>query len=328
MTKRLDAVALGETLIDLTAAPGQPSLYAPCPGGAPANMLAMLSRLGRKTAFLGKVGDDAFGRLLRQKMTEAGICTDALRADPLRPTTRAVVSTDEAGERSFSFYREEGADRFLSPEEVDVSLIRSARCFHFGSLSLTHETNRAATVFALEAARAAGCLVSFDPNLRPRLWRDLTQARRQIAWGMAHAHAVKLSLDEARFLLEDDSLTLAAAALVLRALYPGIRLLSVTDGANGSLCAFGDPPETVFTPAVLTQRTCNTTGAGDCFCACMVETLLRGEPFTAEAVRAAAGFAAAAAACVTTRPGALEIMPARETVESFLKEIAREKEEP
>ena len=328
MTKRFDAVALGEALIDLTGLAGERTLYVPAPGGAPANMLAMLSRLGRKTAFLGKVGDDAFGRLLRQKMTEAGICTDALRADPLRPTTLAVVSTDEAGERSFSFYREEGADRFLSREEVDVSLIRDARCFHFGSLSLTHETNRASTVFALEAARAAGCLISFDPNLRPRLWRDLTQARRQIAWGMAQAHAVKLSLDEARFLLEDDSLTLAAAALVLRAQYPGVRLLSVTDGANGSLCAFGDPSEMVFTPAVLTQRTCNTTGAGDCFCACMVETLLRGEPLTAETVRAAAGFAAATAACVTTRPGALEIMPARETVESFLKEIAREKEEP
>lgn len=308
-------LAIGEALIDLTSS-GDGG-YLALPGGAPLNALGMLSRLGRKTAFIGKVGADAFGRKIRDALLRIGIDETFLSVDPIHPTTLAVVSTDKKGERSFAFYREDGADRFLCPADVDADLIKRARAFHFGSLSLTHPENRLATEKALSAAKSAALVISFDPNLRPLLWRDLSDAGRAIDFGMQNADVVKISLDEARFLLRNDALSLSASAASLFSRYPGIRLLSVTDGQNGSLAAMpGVAP--VFTPAFSPEKAIDTTGCGDCFCACMLDAFLSSENgmTSRDDLTKAAALAAAAAGLLSRRKGALAGMPTKEEVEA------------
>lgn len=310
-------LAVGEALIDLTSA-GDGGTFLALPGGAPLNVLGMLSRLGRKTALIGKVGHDAFGRKIRDALLRIGIDETFLSVDPIHPTTLAVVSTDEKGERSFAFYREDGADRFLCPADVDAALVKQARAFHFGSLSLTHQENRLATEKALSAAKTAGAVVSFDPNLRPLLWRDLAHARRQIDFGMQNADVVKISLDEARFLLRDDALSLPDASAALFSRYPGIRLLSVTDGQNGSLVAVPGV-EPVFTPAFSPEKAIDTTGCGDCFCACMLDAFLSAgrRDLSGADLASAAAFAAAAAGLLSRRKGALDSMPTKEEIEAL-----------
>ena len=174
--KRFDVTALGELLIDFTDS-GESErgnrLLEANPGGAPCNVLAMLQKLGKQTAFLGKVGQDAFGDLLEQTLQEAGICTGGLRRDTRVHTTLAFVHTLSGGERSFSFYRNPGADVCLAAEELDEELLESCRIFHFGSLSLTDEPCREATRAAVHKAKKAGALISFDPNLRESLWDSL-----------------------------------------------------------------------------------------------------------------------------------------------------------
>ena len=186
---QFDVVALGELLIDFTlsrdSAQGNP-LFEANPGGAPCNVLAMLTKLGRKCAFVGKVGDDMFGRQLRQTLNESGICADALITDAQAHTTLAFVKTAPNGDRDFSFYRDPGADMLLTEQELPKVLLSRTKIFHFGSLSMTHEGVRRATKAAVALAKAAGALISFDPNLRPPLWADLSEAREQIADRRAH----------------------------------------------------------------------------------------------------------------------------------------------
>ena len=176
----MDVVALGELLIDFTdygvSGQGNP-VYEANPGGAPCNVLSCLQKLGRSTAFIGKVGQDSFGKLLEDAVREQGICTDGLRFDAQVPTTLAFVHNKPDGDRDFSFYRNPGADMMLGKEEVSRELIQSAKIFHFGSLSMTSERAEAATRYAIETAKENGKLVSFDPNLRPPLWKDLQTAK-------------------------------------------------------------------------------------------------------------------------------------------------------
>ena len=193
MKKSIDVVALGELLVDFTcngASPQGNPFYEANPGGAPCNVLAMLAKLGKRTAFIGKVGDDQFGHFLRQVGSEAGISMDALVMDAHSHTTLAFVKTAENGDRDFSFYRDAEADTLLTPDEVPEDVIAGARIFHFGSLSLAGDPVRGATQKAVALARAAGCILSFDPNLRPPLWSSLEQAREQIHWGLAVARQV------------------------------------------------------------------------------------------------------------------------------------------
>ena len=188
MNKCFDVIALGELLIDFTengqSEQGNPLMEAN-PGGAPCNVLAMLQKLDKRTAFVGKVGRDMFGSQLRQAAEGAGICMDFLLEDTHTHTTLAFVKTFPNGDRDFSFYRDPGADMMLRSDELPLDAIRSTRILYFGTLFMTPPEVRFATRQAVTVAKAAGVLISFDPNLRPPLWYDLEEAREQIAWGLS-----------------------------------------------------------------------------------------------------------------------------------------------
>ena len=203
MEKQFDVVALGELLIDFTkngVSNQGNGLFEACPGGAPCNVLAMLRKLNKSCAFVGKVGDDMFGVLLQHTILEAGINAEHLIMDPKIPTTLAFVQTFPNGDRDFSFYRKPGADMMLTERELPEETIANARIFHFGTLSMTHEGVRAATVKAVELAKEGGALISFDPNLRPPLWEDLEEAKRQIAWGLSQCDILKIADNELEFM--------------------------------------------------------------------------------------------------------------------------------
>ena len=318
-SRRFDVVALGELLIDFTengkSAQGN-TLFEANPGGAPCNVLAMLGKLGRECAFVGKVGGDMFGALLRQVAEEAGICMDALAVDSQARTTLAFVKTLPGGDRDFSFYRNPGADMLLAPEEVDEDLIAGTRVFHFGSLSLTHEPVRSATQKAVALAKAHGAIVSFDPNLRPPLWGSMEEAKEQIAWGLAQCDVLKIADNELLFMTGEADFDKGAA--ILRNQYPNIRLLCATAGAEGSYAYFAQ--ERAFQPAFRLGGTIETTGAGDTFCACMLNFVLdRGlDGLDKHDLDQMLRFANAAAYLVTTKKGAIRSMPERAQVEALL----------
>ncbi len=319
MEKRFDVTALGELLVDFTvnglSQQGHP-LFEANPGGAPCNVLAMLRKLGRSCAFIGKVGDDLFGRDLKQTVEAADICTDGLILDPRAHTTLAFVKTFENGDRDFSFYRDPGADMLLTEEELPEDLITGSRIFHFGTLSLTHEGVRAATKKAVKLAKEAGAWISFDPNLRPPLWRDLEEARAQIAWGLGQCDVLKIADNELEFMTGETDFDRGAA--FLRAKYPNIKVFCATAGPDGSYCWSGDAR--AFVPAFLLGGTIETTGAGDTFCACVLHHVLKhgveglDEASLTEMLR----YANAAAYLVTTRKGAIRSMPEPAEVEKIL----------
>ena len=317
--ERFDVVALGELLVDFTqngsSGQGNP-LFEANPGGAPCNVLAMLCRLGRRTAFVGKVGDDVFGRMLRDAAAGTSISLDAMRLDPAAHTTLAFVKTLPDGDRDFSFYRDPGADMLLRADELPEEMIRSARIFHFGTLSMTHPGVREATRRAAALAKEGGALLSFDPNLRPPLWQSLEDAREQIAWGLGQCDILKIADNELEFMTGASEAD--AGAALLRERYPNIRILNVTCGAEGSF-NWSDTGK-IFAPAFRLGDAVDTTGAGDAFCGCVLDYILsRGTALTPERRREMLRFANAAAALVTLKKGALRSMPAREQVE----EVAR-----
>ena len=270
----LDVAALGELLIDFTCLStdenGYPTMAAH-PGGAPANFLAALAKYGAKTAMLGKVGDDTFGRLLLDTLRRAGIETRGMIAAPDVFTTLAFVTLDARGEREFAFARKPGADTCLSFPEIDLSLIDEARVFHFGSLSLTDEPSRSATRQAVAYARAKGKLVTYDPNLRPPLWRSPDDAREQMLWGLGQADVVKLSDNEVGFLF---GLSPREGAAYIRERF-GTQLVFVTCGADG--CEFANPKAQGHVDGLKGLTVTDTTGAGDIFGGCAVWRLLIAE---------------------------------------------------
>ena len=317
--KSFDVVALGELLIDFTehglSEQGNP-LWEANPGGAPCNVLAMLSKLGRKTAFIGKVGNDVYGRQLRTVVSEAGIDTSTLLDDPSVHTTLAVVHTFENGDRDFSFYRNPGADMMLSANDLPMSMLQNCRIFHFGTLSMTHEGVREATVQAVQYAKACGAIISFDPNLRPPLWSSLAEARTQIGWGLKHSDVVKIADNELEFLTGETDFDKGAA--ILREWFPNIRLLNVTAGPEGSYCYYENTR--VYVPAFLFGGTIETTGAGDTFCACVLHDVLKNglDDRTEESLTNMLRYANAAAYLVTTKKGAIRSMPAPEDIDRVL----------
>ena len=315
--------ALGEYLIDFTdngpSAQGN-TLFEANPGGAPCNVLAMLNRLGRKCAFIGKVGDDMFGTLLRQTGEEAGISMDGLAVDPTTRTTLAFVKTLAGGERDFSFYRNPGADMQLTADELPMDILENTAIFHYGSISMTHEPARSATIQAWETAKAAGAMISYDPNLRPPLWESPEEAEKQIRWGLDHCDVCKLADNELAFLTGIDPVCGAdfdkGAAMILEA-HPNIRLLLLTAGPEGSYGYTNDLR--VYQPAFLLGGTIEATGAGDAFCGSVLHHLLEGGlNFTEERLRAMLRFASAAAYLVTTKKGAIRSMPTPDAVEEIL----------
>ena len=319
MNKRFDVLALGELLIDFTengkSEQGNPLLEAN-PGGAPCNVLAMLQKLGKRTAFIGKVGKDMFGTQLRQAAEDAGICMDYLLEDKFVHTTLAFVKTFPNGDRDFSFYREPGADMMLRGDELPLGVLRNTRIFHFGTLSMTHPEVRFATRKAVTLAKEAEALISFDPNLRPPLWHDLEEAREQIKWGLSRCDILKIADNELEFMTGETDFDRGAAALKKR--YPNIRLLNVTAGAEGSCSYYGDLR--VFVPGFCLGGTIETTGAGDTFCACVLNYVLENGIKELEEDRLGdmLRFANAAAYLVTTKKGAIRSMPEREQVLAIL----------
>ena len=297
MEPSFDVVALGELLIDFTengvSAQGN-TLFEACPGGAPCNVLAMLRKLGRSCAFVGKVGDDLFGRLLKGVLEDVGISTQALLMDRDIPTTLAFVKTAPNGE-----------------------LLKKTRIFHFGTLSMTHEGVRQATLRAVQTARDAGAWISFDPNLRPPLWDSLDNAKEAIAYGLSQCHILKIADKELEFMTGERDF--ARGAGMLQKAYPNIRVLNVTAGAEGSYSFYGDA-DPVFVPACTLGGVIETTGAGDTFCASVLDYVLTHglENLTPEHRREMLRFANTAAYIVTTRKGAIRAMPREEEVRALL----------
>lgn len=313
-----DVVALGELLIDFTengiSAQGNP-VYEANPGGAPCNVLAMLSKLGRKTAFIGKVGQDIFGKRLKAVLEEVGIDASELVMDEEVRTTLAFVETFSDGDRDFFFYRNPGADMMLGSDEVNVELVRHANIFHFGTLSMTHEGVRNATKRAVAAAREAGAVISFDPNLREPLWKSLEDAREQTAYGLSQCDVLKISDNEIQWFTGEKEFD--AGIQKLREQYD-IPLIMLSMGKEGSRAYYKELR--VEQPSFLQEKTMETTGAGDTFGACCLHYVLKYglHNLDEEKIREMLMFANAAASIITTRKGALRVMPGEEEVQTFL----------
>lgn len=316
--KKIDVTALGELLIDFTengtSAQGNPILEVN-PGGAPCNVLAMLQKLGKQTAFIGKVGDDMFGRQLTEAVSSVGIDTRALLVDKDVHTTLAFVHTYPDGDRDFSFYRNPGADMMLTKADVDEDLIRSSKIFHFGTLSSTHEGVREATRYAIDIAKEAGDLISFDPNLRPPLWDSLEDARREIEYGLGKCDILKISDNEVEFLFDTTDYDLGARLLQEKYHIP---LILITLGPNGSRAYYKGLR--VEAAPFLQEHTIETTGAGDTFCASSLNYILEHglDNLTEQNLAELLTFANAAASLITTKKGALKVMPEKEEVLAFL----------
>ena len=314
-----DVVALGELLIDFTengkSKQGNPLLEAN-PGGAPCNVLAMLQNYGKKTAFIGKVGNDNFGHMLSDTVKEIGIDVSNLCFDDEVHTTLAFVHTYEDGDRDFSFYRNPGADVMLRPEEVDVSLIKASKIFHFGTLSMTHNSVEQATVYAINQAKEADLLISFDPNLRPPLWSSLNIAKEKMDYGFRQCDILKISDDEVTFFTgESDVLE---GAKCIKEKY-GIKLVCATLGREGSYALYDDM--VVKCDPFLNENTIETTGAGDTFMASVLNSVLKVgiDNYDEQSLMDMLIWANAAASIITTRHGALKVMPTVDEIKALIK---------
>ena len=313
MEKKYDVIALGELLIDFTMN-GQSeqgnNMFEACPGGAPCNVLALLNKMGKKTAFIGKGGKDQFGALLRDTITEAGIDASNLMVDENVNTTLAFVHTFPDGDREFSFYRNPGADMMLTADEVNPEVVKDTKVFHFGTLSMTHEGVREATKKAVETAKANGCLVSFDPNLRPPLWSSLDLAKEQMEYGFGKCDILKISDNEIQFVSGKEDYDEGIA--YLQETY-NIPLILLTMGKDGSRAYYKGMR--VERPG-FSVKAIETTGAGDTFCGSSLNYLVDHdfENLTEEQLGEMLTFANAAAALVTKKKGAIQAMPVKEEV--------------
>ncbi|MBE6932312.1 MAG: carbohydrate kinase [Ruminococcaceae bacterium] len=306
----IDVTALGELLIDFacrsTDSDGYPVMEAH-PGGAPANFLAALTKYGAKTALLGKVGTDAFGKLLTGTLQKAGIETKGLVMAEDVFTTLAFVTFDEHGDREFSFSRKPGADTCLTFEELDLSLIDEAKVFHFGTLSLTDEPARSTTCKAVAYAKRKGKLITYDPNLRKPLWKDMETAKEQLLWGLGQADVVKISDEEVEFLFNLG--VEEGASHILQSF--GVKLVFVTCGPDG--CFFKNAKAEGMVPSLSDITVIDTTGAGDIFGGSAVWKLLQTdkspEDLTEIELRDIVTFACTAAGLSTTASGGISSVP-------------------
>ena len=317
-----DILAIGEILVDLTQTGTNEQgvrLLAANPGGAPANVAVAASRLGAKAAFAGCVGRDAFGRSLMETLEKDGVDLSATAEDPEVPTTLAVVTVDARGERSFTFYRSPGADLQLRREQIPEELLQSARIVHFGSVSLTAQPARGAVKAAVKDARAAGALITYDPNYRPALWKSESEAVERMRAPLPMVDVLKISDEETTLLSGAQDPAQAAKLLADQ----GIRLVLVTLGGQGVYYRLGDLTGTVPGCKV---KIADTNGAGDTFfgavlrCLALREGLLEG--LTGPELEEILRFANRAAALTCSRPGAIPAMPTLAEVEERLKEDA------
>lgn len=309
MDKKYDVVAMGELLIDFTmngkSEQGNP-LFEANPGGATCNVLAILKKYGKETGFIGKVGSDQFGQMLKGTLEEVGIDTAGLVMDAGYNTTLAFVHTAEDGDRTFSFYRKPGADMMLAEGEINYEMIDNTKIFHFGTLSMTDNPAREATKAAVAYAKAHGKLISFDPNLRSPLWENLADAKEAIAYGLEIADIVKIADNEIEFMTGKSDMN--EAIEVLTAQYD-IKLLLVTLGKDGSVAIYNK--ERVFVPGFIQENTIETTGAGDTFGGSVLAYVCEHgiEHLTKDNLMQMLTLANAGASLITTRKGALRVMP-------------------
>lgn len=322
MNKQYDVVALGELLIDFTengtSGQGNP-VYEANPGGAPCNVLSMLNRLGHQTAFLGKVGNDIFGRQLRSTVESAGINVEGLLTDEDVRTTLAFVETKPDGDRDFSFYRNPGADMMLREEEVRDDIIVAGKIFHFGTLSMTNEPVRSATKHAIAVVKENGALISFDPNIREPLWKDMEEAKEQTAYGLSVCDILKISDNEIQWFSGKEDYT--EGIRMLQQTYQ-IPLILLSMGRDGSRAYYKNM--IVEVPAFLQKNTIETTGAGDTFGACCLHYILQYGlmELTEQQLKDMLTFANAAASIITTRKGALRVMPSLEEIQNYFESIS------
>lgn len=320
--KKFDVVALGELLIDFTqngiSQNGNWMLEAN-PGGAPCNVLAMLQKLGHKTSFIGKVGDDMFGNMLKERIAALGIGTENLVISKSEKTTLAFVRTAEDGDRSFSFYRNNSADCSLKKEEIDFDLIASSKILHYGTLSMTNEPVNSATEVTLEFAKKSDVLLSFDPNLRMMLWDNESHAKERILYGISMCNILKIAEEELEFVTGKPQIK--DGILELRKKF-NIPLITVTRGKNGCVGFFDNGKSLLekTVPTFTNVKTIDTTGAGDTFCACILHEILQNgyNDFTEERLEHMLVFANAASSLITTKKGALCVMPNKEEVEKLI----------
>ena len=316
--KKYDVTALGELLIDFTengkSSQGNP-LFEANPGGAPCNVLAMLAKLGHKTAFIGKVGNYFFGEQLRAAIKEAGIDDTGLCTDEKIHTTLAMVHTYPDGDRDFSFYRNPGADMMLNKAEIREDILKDTKIFHFGTLSMTHEGVREATKAAIHIAEEAGAVISFDPNLRPPLWESLDEAREQVLYGLGHCQILKISDNEIQWLTGEEDYTAGVNWILERYQIP---LILVSMGKEGSRAYYNEMM--VEVKPFLQENTIETTGAGDTFCGCVLHYVCEHgiNGLKEENLAEMLTFANAAASIITTRKGALRVMPEEKEIKLLI----------
>ena len=319
MKKKYDVVALGELLIDFTdnGISGQGNtIFEANPGGAPCNVLAMLQKLGNKTAFIGKVGKDIFGTKLKEVLKEVGIDTSGLVMDKKVRTTLAFVQTLKVGDRDFSFYRNPGADMMLEEGDINNSLIKNCKIFHFGTLSMTHKGVRKATKKAIKKAKESGALISFDPNLRPPLWESLDDAKKQVEYGLGQCDILKISDNEIQWFTGEKDFDKGIKKLQDRY---SIKLIVLSMGKDGSRAYYKNLR--VEKPAFVQKNTIETTGAGDTFGGCCLNFILKYglDNMDQEKLEKMQTFANAAASLITTKKGALRVMPTKDEVKDFIK---------
>lgn len=316
-----DVVALGELLIDFTESGKSEQgnqLLEVNPGGAPCNVLAMLKQLGKKTAFIGKVGQDMFGNLLKQTLDEVGIDSRNLIMDEEVRTTLAFVHTLADGDREFSFYRNPGADMMLSEEEINPEIIKGTKIFHFGTLSMTHQGVRNATKKAVSIAKEAGAIISFDPNLREPLWESLELAKEQMEYGFQQCDILKISDNEIQFVTGKEDYDEGIAILQEKYQIP---LILLTKGKDGS-CAYYK--EMRIEKKGFCVQAIETTGAGDTFCGCSLGYLLEHDlqHLSEKELEEMLTFANAGAALITLKKGAIRSMPKEQEIRRFIEEKA------
>lgn len=319
MTKKYDVVALGELLIDFTdngiSEQGN-TLFEANPGGAPCNVLAMLNRFGHKTAFIGKVGEDIFGLRLKKTLEEMSIDTINLLLDKEARTTLAFVENFVNGDRDFSFYRNPGADMMLKEEELNEDLLKNTKIFHFGTLSMTHENVRKATKRAIWIAKENGAIISFDPNLREPLWNDLEEAKEQVRYGLSKCDVLKISDNEIQWLTGEADYTTGIKMIQKEFQIP---LILLSMGSEGSRAYYQDI--IVEAAPFLQEHTIETTGAGDTFGGCCLHFILENgiKDLLEIELKEMLVFANAAASLITTRKGALRVMPQIEEVKGLIR---------
>jgi fructokinase len=323
----MDIVCLGEILIDMFPAEigrrlVEVSAFHPKPGGAPANVAVAAARLGAKSAFIGKVGDDAFGRFLLETLAQEQVDTRGLRLDPAARTTMAFIALPDPHQAEFVFYRNPGADTLLRPDELEQEQLQQTRAFHFGSVSLSLEPCRSATLAAARLAKEAGALVSFDVNYRPSLWPHPDEALSVIRNALPLARLIKVNLAELELLTGSSDLESGSQTL----LGQGLDLVVVTLGPKGSFFRSAQGSGHV---AGFTVPTVDAIGCGDAFTAGLLTQLIslplaeKGLPhrqLSPERLHQILRYANAVGALTATKQGVIPALPTAKAVDAFLRE--------